>query len=68
MTERMEQTSYDPQLTWVAIQEAAEQDHETKLAEIAVRLYGQLGEALAEIGRLRALLHVLAPPVASRPR
>ena len=61
MSERVEQAIHDPELMWVAIQEAAEEHQEGELAEIAVRLYGQLGEALAEIGRLRASLHTLLP-------
>jgi hypothetical protein len=61
MSEHLEQMIHDPDLTWVAIQEAAEAHHDAELTEIAVRLYGQLGEALAEIGRLRACLRGLTP-------
>ncbi len=64
MSERVEQMIHDPQLIWVAIQEAAQAHHEAELAEIAMRLYGRLGEALAEIGRLRACLHALVPSAA----
>jgi len=46
----------DPLLVWVAIQEAVMDHREADLAEIAIGLYGQLGEARAEIGRLRATL------------
>jgi hypothetical protein len=61
MSERVEQMLNDPDLIWVAIQQAAEEHHEAELTEIAVRLYGRLGEAPAEIGRLRACLHRPAP-------
>ena len=50
------ETEQDPRLVWVAIQEAALDHREADLAEIAISLYGQLGEARAEIGRLRATL------------
>lgn len=46
----------DPLLVWVAIQEAVMDHREEDLAEVAISLYGQLGEARAEIGRLRATL------------
>jgi hypothetical protein len=45
----------DPQL-WVAILDAAQEHHEAELADIAISLYGELGEARAEISRLRASL------------
>lgn len=47
----------DPRLAWVAIQEAAQAERHGELADIAISLYGQLGEARAEISRLRATLH-----------
>ena len=43
-------------LVWVAIQEATQEHRDAELSEIAISLYGQLGEARAEIGRLRASL------------
>jgi hypothetical protein len=46
----------DPELVWIAIQEAAQERRHADLAEIAVSLFGQLGEARAEVGRLRASL------------
>jgi hypothetical protein len=46
----------DSELTWVAIQEAVQEQRHKELAEIAVSLYGQLGEAKAEVSRLRAWL------------
>jgi hypothetical protein len=46
----------DPQLCWVAIQEALQERRCADLAEIAFSLYGQLGEARAENDRLRASL------------
>jgi hypothetical protein len=46
----------DPSLTWVAITEAVREHREEQLAEIAISLYGQLGEAKAEVSRLRASL------------
>jgi hypothetical protein len=46
----------DPRLAWVLIQEASLQQRHEELAEIAVHLYGQLGEAQAEISRLRVSL------------
>ncbi len=48
-------------LVWVAILDAAQEHHEAELAEIAISLYGQLGEARAEIGRLRASLRSSLP-------
>jgi hypothetical protein len=51
----------DPQLTWVTILEAARDHHEAELAEIAISLYGELGEAMAEISRLRASLQSSLP-------
>jgi hypothetical protein len=50
-------TLRDPELAWVVIQEAVREKRHAELAEIAVSLYGQLGEARAEISRLRASLH-----------
>jgi hypothetical protein len=47
----------DPRLDWVAIQEAIREHRETELAEIAIGLLGQLGEARAEVNRLRASLY-----------
>lgn len=46
----------DPQLAWVAIQEAALEHRYAELAEIAISLYGQLDEARTENARLRASL------------
>jgi hypothetical protein len=48
--------SEDQVLTWVAIEEAVRDHRDTDLADIAICLYGQLGEARAEISRLRASL------------
>ena len=56
MTENMREILRDPNLAWVAIQEAMQGHRESELAEIAVSLYGQLGEAKAEVSRLRASL------------
>lgn len=56
MSERSE-TLRNPELAWVVIQEAMQEQRPAELAEIAVSLYGQLGEARAEITRLRASLH-----------
>lgn len=50
-------TLREPELTWLDIQEAVREQRHAELAEIAVSLYGQLGEAQAEICRLRAALH-----------
>jgi hypothetical protein len=50
------QVMFDPQLTWVAIQDAALGSRSAELADIAFALYGQLGEARAEITTLRAAL------------
>ncbi len=58
-------TLRDPELAWVAIQEAAREQQHAELAEIAFSLYGQLGEARAEITRLRALLHASLHSLAS---
>jgi hypothetical protein len=52
----LKETLRDPSLTWVAITEAAREHREEELAEIAISLYGQLGEARAEVSRLRASL------------
>jgi hypothetical protein len=56
---------HDPELTWVAIIEAAQDRRDADLAEIAIGLYAQLGEARAEAERLkaalRAALQALAP-------
>jgi hypothetical protein len=57
MSEQLTERLRDPQLAWVAILEAAHEQRYTELAEIAISLYGQLGEAQAEICRLRASLH-----------
>jgi hypothetical protein len=46
----------DPALVSVAIQQAAREHREAELAEIAIGLCGQLGDAQAEIARLRATL------------
>lgn len=56
----MIQTETNPQQLWVAILEAAQEHHEAELADIAISLYGKLGEARAEISRLRASLQ--SPP------
>lgn len=62
----------DPRLVWAAILDAAREHHEAELADIAISLYGELGEARAEIGRLRAALRASLRPAsaraASRPR
>lgn len=50
-------TLRDSELAWVAIQEAVREQRHAELAEIAISLYGQLGEARAEISRLRASLY-----------
>lgn len=57
MNESVTEMLRDPILTWVAIQEAMREHREVELAEIAISLYGQLGEARAEVSRLRASLH-----------
>jgi hypothetical protein len=57
MMNELTDTLRDPELAWVAIQEAVREQQHAELAEIAVSLYGQLGEARAEISRLRASLH-----------
>jgi|HubBroStandDraft_4_1064222.scaffolds.fasta_scaffold1292861_1 hypothetical protein len=46
----------DPQLCWVAIAEALQERRCAELADIAFRLFGQLGEVRAENDRLRASL------------
>lgn len=46
----------DLDMLWVAIQEAAQDQRPAELAEIAISLYGQIGEARAEISWLRASL------------
>lgn len=56
MNEQAE-TLRDPELAWVVIQEAAQQQRHAELADIAFSLFGQLGVARAEISRLRASLH-----------
>jgi hypothetical protein len=56
MNEQVQGILRDPELTWVAIQDAALGSRSVELAEIALGLYGQLGEARAEIARLRATL------------
>jgi hypothetical protein len=56
MTESFTDMLRDPELTWVAIQEATQEHREVELSEIAISLYGQLGEARAEISRLRTCL------------
>jgi hypothetical protein len=56
MTKTVAEMLRDPGLAWVAIQEATREHREAELAEIAVSLYGQLGEAKAEADRLRASL------------
>ena len=50
-------TLHRPELTWAVILEAAREQRQSELADIAFSLYGQLGEAQAEICRLRASLH-----------
>jgi hypothetical protein len=56
VSEQVEGVLRDPELTWVAIQEAALGHRSVELADIAIGLYGQLGEARAEIDRLRVTL------------
>ncbi len=56
MDENVAKLPRDPDLLWVAIQEAAQEQRSAELAEITISLYGQLGEAKAEISRLRASL------------
>lgn len=51
----------DPRMAWVLIQEAALRERSDELAEIAVNLFGQLGEARAEISRLRVARHLGQP-------
>jgi hypothetical protein len=55
----------DPQLVWVDLLQAVQEHHDAELAEIAITLYGQLGEARAEIDRLRATLQSSLCAVAS---
>ena len=50
----------DLRMTWVLIQEAALRESSDELADIAVSLFGQLGEAQAEISRLRVARYVPA--------
>lgn len=57
MNEQMRERLHDLRQAWVAIQEAAQEEQHAELTEIAISLYGQLGEARAEAARLRALLH-----------
>jgi hypothetical protein len=57
MSEHLTDKLRDPTLAWAAIQEATREHHEAELAEIAISLYGQLGEARAEISKLRAALN-----------
>jgi hypothetical protein len=57
MSESVIEMLHDPDLAWVAIVEAMREHREAELAEIAISLYGQLGEARAEVSRLRASLH-----------
>jgi|GEM_PF-3882981 hypothetical protein len=56
----------DPELVWIAIQEASQAHREAELTEIAISLFGQLGEARAEISRLRAGLRTSVQAVSSR--
>ena len=57
MSEHQTDKLRDPTLAWVAIQEAAREHRESELAEIAISLHDQLGEARVEIARLRAALN-----------
>jgi hypothetical protein len=57
VSESVAETLRDPDLAWVAIVKAMRDHREAELAEIAISLYGQLGEARAEVSRLRASLH-----------
>jgi hypothetical protein len=52
----MNTASGDPELIWIAIQQATLEHRHAELAEIAVSLYSQLDEARAENARLRASL------------
>jgi hypothetical protein len=56
----------DPQVVWVALLQAVQENRDTELADIAISLYGQLGEARAEIDRLRATLQSSLCASASR--
>ena len=62
----MSHSGTDPQLTWVALLQAVQENRDADLAEIAISLYGQLGEARAEIDRLRATLQSSLCALASR--
>jgi hypothetical protein len=63
MTENLAGSLRDLRPAWVAILEAAQEERPAELAEIAISLYGQLGEAQAEIYRLRTSLHALSPAI-----
>lgn len=52
----MSHSDTDPELVWVALIQAVQDSRDAELAEIAISLYGQLGEARAQIDRLRATL------------
>jgi hypothetical protein len=52
----MSHSDTDPELVWVALLQAVQDSRDAELAEIAISLYGQLGEARAQIDRLRATL------------
>lgn len=56
MGENVATAPRDPGLLWVAIQEAAQEQRSAELADLAISLYGQLGEARAEVTRMRASL------------
>jgi hypothetical protein len=56
MEENVAMVPRDLDMLWVAIQEAAQDQRSAELAEIAISLYGQLGEARAEISRLQTSL------------
>ena len=51
----------DPEQAWASLWEAARENRERELADLAFSLYGQLGEARAEISRLRAALRARLP-------
>ena len=57
MSEHQPDKLRDPAHAWVAIQEAAREHCDARLAEIAISLHDQLGEARVEIARLRAALN-----------
>lgn len=65
MDQTMAHTSRDPELVWVAIEEAAREGRDAELAEIAIGLYAQLSEARSEISRLltslQSALRALSP-------